>query len=446
MKFFLFFLVIGFEFFGAQYILYTDYQAFLLYSLFIVINAFFIWNFINKSILKTNIIYVFTFIAWLSYNALGFIHTSAIQQLRNIPREDWILWIYFLLILSSFLIYIPIKIMQNINFHSVSFLKNFVIHPQTIILLICIGFALNLYKIHIAGGLESFINAAYGAKVESSYMTFFNLFIGITSNIIFIILPYMFLKQKSLIKILAIIYLLFYIIIGCLNGSSMSIMTPVIALFTYALFMTKKANKKKLKRFFIIGLTVGIVGGMLIRVNRKHDKEFTIHNIEQAFNEIITSATFDNVTNLQYILGHMEPINQPQQFILPYVHYLPRNIFTWKPVELGRIIGYKHVGVNKDSKVAFLSSPIGDFYYDFGLIGIILGMLFVGFFIGYIQEKLNTLPQSPFILSIIIAFSLQFTGLSAWYTGCFTAIVRLLILYFMVILIEKIISLKKQYY
>ena len=139
MKFFLFFLVIGFEFFGAQYILYTDYQAFLLYSLFIVINAFFIWNFINKSILKTNIIYVFTFIAWLSYNALGFIHTSAIQQLRNIPREDWILWIYFLLILSSFLIYIPIKIMQNINFHSVSFLKNFVIHPQTIILLICIG-------------------------------------------------------------------------------------------------------------------------------------------------------------------------------------------------------------------------------------------------------------------------------------------------------------------
>lgn len=41
MKFFLFFLVIGFEFFGAQYILYTDYQAFLLYSLFIVINAFF---------------------------------------------------------------------------------------------------------------------------------------------------------------------------------------------------------------------------------------------------------------------------------------------------------------------------------------------------------------------------------------------------------------------
>ena len=119
MKFFLFFLVIGFEFFGAQYILYTDYQAFLLYSLFIVINAFFIWNFINKSILKTNIIYVFTFIAWLSYNALGFIHTSAIQQLRNIPREDWILWIYFLLILSSFLIYIPIKIMQNINFHSV---------------------------------------------------------------------------------------------------------------------------------------------------------------------------------------------------------------------------------------------------------------------------------------------------------------------------------------
>lgn len=188
MKFFLFFLVIGFEFFGAQYILYTDYQAFLLYSLFIVINAFFIWNFINKSILKTNIIYVFTFIAWLSYNALGFIHTSAIQQLRNIPREDWILWIYFLLILSSFLIYIPIKIMQNINFHSVSFLKNFVIHPQTIILLICIGFALNLYKIHIAGGLESFINAAYGAKVESSYMTFFNLFIGITSNIIFIII------------------------------------------------------------------------------------------------------------------------------------------------------------------------------------------------------------------------------------------------------------------
>lgn len=411
-------------YFGYKYI---D-TYFFLYVIFICLTAIINWHFCNVEDIKKNILYVFTFTGWLIYTGLGFIRQGYMSQLGL--NNNNMFQIYILYIMSTLLLLLPMKLMHR---KKISGFGNIVNQPmpnfKIILILICIAISLNLYRVYLAGGWVNFIYAAYGQKTDTAFLTFFNLFIGLMDNMIYVVLPIICLHSKIKIKVIAIFYFIFTIFMGCINGSSMSLFNPLLALLTYTYIMTNNLQKRAtLKKYFLIVIIIGVIGGVLIRQNRSNNEEFTLNVVDGAIEDVLESSTFDNVTNLQKILD-LEPEYGVGQFIYPYINYLPRSVFPWKPIEMGRIISYKFKQMDKDSLIAFLPSPIGEFYYDFGYLGIIIGMLFVGYIISLVQEKLNnTIRPTNLLWGYCMGVCIYLTIYSGWYTGCFTRIVRLFIL------------------
>lgn len=440
MKLFNIITTIGLLYLGYKYI--DDY--FLLFTLFICVASFINWHFCNVGNIKRNILYVFTFTGWLIYTGLGFIRQGYMAQWGT--NQDNIIVIYILYILSTLLLFFSIK---NIQKRKIKGFGN-VINQQmpksiVIIILICAAVGLSLFRVHLAGGWQNFIYAAYGQKTETSFLTFFNLFSGIMDNLIYVILPVICFASSKKYKFIAIIYFLFTVFMGSLNGSSLSLFNPFIVLLTYIFIQTTSEKKRiRLRKYFLIVIAIGVIGGILIRQNRSNNEDFTVAVLDNAMEDVLQSSTFDNVTNLQRILD-LQPKYGIEQFVYPYINYLPRAVFPWKPIEMGRIISYKFKQMDNDKLIAFLPSPIGEFYYDFGYLGVILGMLFVGTFVGIVQEKINhTHNPSVLLWGHCMGACIYMTIYSGWYTGCFTRLVRMYILILLIHFLNKLFGTKKQ--
>lgn len=422
---------------------------FFLYSVFILLTARILWHFCNVKDIRRNILYVFVFSGWIIYTGLGFVRQGYMaQQSMASEANNNLFLIYLVYILSTLLLFMPIKYMQDKKIKGFGRVVNQLMPDnKCVFLLIFASIGLSVFQIYLAGGWHNFVYAAYGQKTDSSYLTFFNLFSGIATNTLYLILPVLCFYTKSSIKILAVVYFIFSIVMGSINGSSLSIFNPLLALFTFKYLTTHDSYKKrKLKKYFVMALIAGVVGGILIRQNRSDNENFSFNVLDNAMEDVLMSSTFDNITNLQKILD-LSPQGSVGQFIYPYVNYLPRSVFPWKPMEMGRIISYKFKDMDEDKFIGFLPSPIGEFYYDFGFLGVIIGMLFVGFVLGWLQEKMNRTYNSSILLwGYFVGLCIYSTIYSGWYTGCFIRFVRLFIFIFLVYCLNYLFRYKKHSY
>lgn len=413
----------------------SGFSVFLLLNLFLGVNSLILFRFLKN--LRRNIIYVYTYTGWILYTTLGIVRECFVG---NKDYNGAFSHIIFLFIIASLLIYLGIYLMQRVKFKKgFAFLNEFRLSSKTFLVLIAIDLALTVYKIVIAGGLHSFIYAGYGNKVESSFMTFFSLFPGITTNVLYLCLPFIFYKTPLHLRIIAGLYFVINIVMGVLNGSSLSIFNPLLALFSFIFLSINQRDYirlNKVKVYALVFVCLAIIGGVLIRQNRTNYGEFSRNVDIGVVNNILQSSTFDNISNLEDILK-MEPTYSLGQTIYPFVSYLPRKVFPWKPMELSRIISYKIKGMDEENLIGFLPSPIGEFYYDFGYIGIILGMLYVGFIIGFVQEKMNNTKNSVWKLAITLGFCIYATIISGWYTGFAIRGVRLVLFLVLVFYINK---------
>lgn len=451
MKFIVFLLFCFLEILGYRYIYRYSFNHFFLYNIFIGLNSLIILYFLKVVNVKKNIIYIHTFMGWLIYISLGFIHAAYIAKLDS--NSETFTTIYILFIVASLLLFLPIiYLKKNFLFSGFSSLESTIVHNRTILFFVIVCVVFKIYEIYVAGGLINYIFASYGAKVESSFMTFFHLFEGIANNVVVFVFYILWNKNPKSLKFLCVLFFIYSMIMGAIGGSSTSVLTPIIGIFVFAILASNNLKmRKKLKRYAIIGVALGVFIGILIRLNRQDNETFSFDGLGLAFDEIMESPTFDNVTNLSIILEKVPPTYSMDQFIYPYIHFIPRTLFPWKPMELGRIIGYKYVGVTEDSMAAFIPSPIGDFYFDYGYIGIVLGMLFVSCFITYIQEKLNASSIQPlFKLVLLIGFATKMLSFAGWYTGCFNSIVKMFIFIVLFLLVNKTvckrIQFRKSYY
>lgn len=414
-----------------------DFAQYPLYCVYICVNMAILMSLAKKKDVRKNISYIFLFLCWLIFNCLGFIHAAILDGHFHRPTN---ITIYFLFILSTIILYIPIKyaIIKRGTYKPLKVIDNFIITRKVAFMLMAVGVLFQLYKLATAGGFNAYSEAAYGEKLDSSVSTFFHLFGGFVGKFSVFLMPFLLRKDTKILRYTVIAYLLFNILIGVVGGSSSSLLWPIISLFLFLYFAVNSNNaRRKIKLFFIGGILIGIIGGMLIRVNRKDNANFQTVELKEAYKEIMLSPTFDNATNLRYIIDNIEPLYEPNQTIYPFVFYLPRSIFPWKPMPLGRIVGVKYVGASEDSRIAFITGPIGDFYFDFGVLGVIFGMFFCGYIISYITERYNCSKQNIYTWGLFVGFMSPFVNFTSWYTGWGTSVVELFMLTMILLYVHK---------
>lgn len=95
--------------FGYMLIGSQNMGQYFLFAVFCILNTGIILMFIKDGIRK-NLIYLFAFISWLLYNALGFYHVTYVN---TYIEDSYITRVYLLLILSTILILLPILIAKK---------------------------------------------------------------------------------------------------------------------------------------------------------------------------------------------------------------------------------------------------------------------------------------------------------------------------------------------
>ena len=421
MRFFIIILFCILEYAGA---LYLNGLHYFLYTIFCLINVGLVYH-LSIGNLRGKLIYIYVFTSWLIYNSLGFLHYELVTI---VPQK--IELIYCLFIASSVLLYLPSLVMKK-RATPIGLVTGINLNKKAIFILMGMSMFFKLFKIILAGGWHNYVYAAYGTKVESGYMTFFHLFEGIFGGVAVFLYPFIFSSRQKWLRLIFITYLLFTIVLGSVSGSSLSVLSPLISIFVYAFFQTQNTWKRKIyKKCLYLSMIVGIIAGILIRINRADNSDFQIESLRYAIDDIMLSPTFDNMVNLEWVICNLDPTYTCGQLIYPLIHFLPRAIFPWKPMELGAIVGLKFIGTSAEARVGFIPSALGDFFYDFGYFGIFFGTLFVGCVIAKLQNLLNASFKSnnnPFVLPVLIAVSGSFMMLPAWYTGSFNGLVNFLL-------------------
>lgn len=95
-----------------------------------------------------------------------------------------------------------------------------------------------------------------------------------------------------------------------------------------------------------------------------------------------------------------------------WTSYIPRILWPEKPqATIGQDFGHRYYLININDKGTSINLPwLIEFYINFGLLGVIAGMFFVGFFFRILLQKLKFPAQAriEYVIAVTITFSLFF--------------------------------------
>ncbi|MCI9846278.1 O-antigen polymerase [Flavobacterium pectinovorum] len=431
------FLGILFNIIGYEYLVESGESIVVLFNIFVIINLSILIYYWRKNV-KLNFIFVYLFFWWFVYNSLGLIRMSYIKKYTT--EELWIS--YSVIIISTILLQIGILMSKNVKVTGFSFIENFNISKTTYYIALGLYLTFVAYSVALGGGITAFFLAGYHEKGGAENMTLIFVLTRFFTWFKSLNLPYYFSKDENApSKFVVYSAMLLLFIMSVATGGSLGILELGITILFYKyLSITKPLKLYSLKKYIYFMLSFGLIAGVLIRFNRNDYSSFSFDVLNDAKENVFGSATFDSTGNVIFIYNNIEPVYQPNQIIYPFVNFLPRATFTWKPMELGRILSYKLYGFESETIGGFAPTPMGEFYYDFGLLGVVLGMIVLGYAIGLIQYKMNATPESKWRNVFLVTIAGLTATLPAWYTGFGVRLFYFILFMWVVIKIEKLYS------
>ena len=204
-----------------------------------------------------------------------------------------------------------------------------------------------------------------------------------------------------------------------------------------AQFKMSRKQKQWIKRAVIL-LGIGLVVAVLIRFNRSSDS-FSFDVLGNAYTLLISTSTFDALYYLNLTISNLSPTWSLGQFVFAFVFWIPRSIVPFKPLELGRIVATTFQNFNSSINGGFAVTPMAEFYYDFGVIGLIVGLFFLGVLIEIIQKAIPIGDEEcnrKYALSVELMFMFATVSLPASWTNMGSTMVGIV----MFLVIEKFIN------
>lgn len=142
------------------------------------------------------------------------------------------------------------------------------------------------------------------------------------------------------------------------------------------------------------------------------DKSKTDH---KSYYDLNTTRLFHSINSLNIIsklTPDIVPFFQGNSYKIIYSKFIPRDLWNNKPEEIqGNFWGHRYFIVNPEDNTTSWNFPVlNEFYANFGIIGVVFGMFFLGFFTKLLLLKLWTKNSSniEMLTSSVIIFNLFF--------------------------------------
>lgn len=376
-------------------------------------------------------------IFWFVYNGFGICRVAYLDEFGE--KEVWIS--IFIVLISTLLILLGSVVLKKLKINKRKVIKKqkkintLTSKSYNYLFVLCI--CIFIYMIYAAGGIKQYIQAPYLDKFGN----------GVIKNIIFILknvflsgfyfyswaVIFEFKNIKKKISLKSILYIILYIIYMIIGGHSSAIIFSTLVPLYYLFIKYGRVDIGK-KIFFkaIPIFTIFLFLAMLVRFNRDGTGISEIKlNI---FYKLINSHTFDQLENLiRVIRFYGDDYSYGSQLIYPLFVFLPRAILPFKPVELGVQLVIDIYGIPESVGVAFAPSIMGELFFDFGYLGIIIGMFTLGIVIEIMENKYYSIDKDNIYNTFkYINLSYLMPNIIFWYTGWMTRIIYCLLFWYIV--------------
>lgn len=242
------------------------------------------------------------------------------------------------------------------------------------------------------------------SSLSNYLLSFIDCFISLYLILIFITKKY---KRYTII--------FFPILIATISlGFRFRILIFIFAPFiTYYLVYKKRPSKKQIIIILIlIFIMVGVLGSIRgnIRAGKEIDNKVNFEEIYEQF--MINNAIYQPFYAMTHILPVENQFYYGKTFTYVFLHPIPRSLWKNKPDPPVREI--VNILFNDERIVnAGMAYPnIGEFYVNFGVIGICIGMFIFGFYVSLVYRKIKLTDGyfSKIKYGILYFFILQYVS------------------------------------
>lgn len=409
---------------------------------------------------KNNLYYIggIFFVSWYLFNLFGFARLVAIQDFS----VNEIIFIYLIVITavwSCFGGYILVRSWKRGSLPGINLLPKVTKVSGNIYVWIFVGVLFLIgFEMWAAGGIERFIAAPYAEKhlpgLENIIFVLRAIFFG---GFYFLSLAVIFDSMKGKhIKILACFYIFLFIALSIFRGNTgVLLISAIVPLFyIYARHYSKSPRStnifiinKKILHLVIVGVSVLIVSFLVaftVRLTRA-EGGLELEHISKMWarypviDTLVYSATFNHIESFARILQHYGwPYSFGENLILPFVNFIPRAIWPDKPIGLGRRIVIEIHGAPPDTVVSFAPSMLGEFYFDFGFIGVFFLPFLMGLILGAVESFFRLHRDNVYMSFFYLQATFVFVNLINSFSGFGIRFIYMLLFWYMVSVLSRI--------